>query len=159
MYAMNTCEQQFEYFNHTMSTLIDEHLPQNLSSKSHTNDKPWITESFKELIRKRQIALKLNDNDQYTKLRNLINRQNKTLRKNFYESEIGKLSDGDSKQWWKQIKQLVGTTKAQPNNDLSTMANSIANGDINILANKINNFVHQYLLTFPRFYQTTDSYK
>ena len=52
MYAMNTCEQQFEYFNFTMSTLIEEHFSPKVV-KSHTKDKPWITVSFKELIRKK----------------------------------------------------------------------------------------------------------
>ena len=41
----------------------------------HTADKPWITDIFRNLIRKRQRAYKSGNRDEYRVLRNMVNRE------------------------------------------------------------------------------------
>ena len=41
----------------------------------HTADKPWITDLFRNLIRKRQRAYKSGNRDEYRVLRNMVNRE------------------------------------------------------------------------------------
>ena len=104
-------------------------LPQNL------NDKPWITEEFRRVIRRRQYAYTHGHMSEYRRYRNQALRLAKTLRKRFYQAKVKHLRQSDSRNWWRQMKRFTG----QPNaNDLSGLANSAANGDISVLADMIN---------------------
>ena len=56
--------------------------------KVHVNDYPWITPKFKELIRQRQNAFSSGDTEHFRKFRNLVNREQKILRKTFFTSKV-----------------------------------------------------------------------
>ena len=111
-----------------MTNLIDSHFPVK-EITTHTKDKPWITPEYKNMIKKRQYAKHKGDTETYNKLRNRINRQTTRLRSRFYNSKVKGLLTSDSRQWWNNIKDLIGTSKADPADTFSSMAQEYAEGD------------------------------
>ena len=55
MYAMDSCEQQFQFFQETMTELIDTCFPLKTVTR-HSSDKPLVTDRFRHLTRQRQCA-------------------------------------------------------------------------------------------------------
>ena len=47
-----TVIDQFAYFSHTLSSLMEKHLPLR-KTKNHPSDKPWLNEDIKDAISKR----------------------------------------------------------------------------------------------------------
>jgi len=45
LYTMSSGEEMTSCFYNTVTSLIDQHLPQ-ITVKRHTTDKPWITDQF-----------------------------------------------------------------------------------------------------------------
>ena len=74
----------------------------------HSSDKPWVTDSFRQLIKKRQRARMSGNTTLAKQLRNKVNREAKRLRHQFYQSKIAALDESSSKDWWKQMKVLMG---------------------------------------------------
>ena len=64
MYRMNRCEDMVEFFYQTVLTLLGHYLPVREVS-SNANDKPWVTEQFRRVIRCRQYALSHHKLDRY----------------------------------------------------------------------------------------------
>jgi len=73
--------------------------------------------------------------DEYRRYRNQALRLAKTLRKRFYNAKVKHLRQSDSRNWWRQMKRFTGQSKAS---ELSSLANSIADGDVSALADIIN---------------------
>ena len=73
MYAMDSCEQQFQLFQETMTEIIDTCFPLKTVIK-HSSDKPWVTDRFRHLIRQRQRARMSGDLAEARRLRSLVNR-------------------------------------------------------------------------------------
>ena len=55
LYYTTSCEQKLELFQDVISTRLDHFLPCKVV-KMYDRDKPWITPSYKQLIKSRQIA-------------------------------------------------------------------------------------------------------
>ncbi len=51
-YGLQSCQEQFEHFLATMDTLIETAFPFKTVVR-HSNDKQWVTDGFRGLIRKR----------------------------------------------------------------------------------------------------------
>ena len=49
-YAMDSCEERFQFFQETMTELIDTCFPLKTVTR-HSSDKPWATDRFRHLIR------------------------------------------------------------------------------------------------------------
>ena len=49
MYFLDKCEAQCAFFDTIVRTMIETYFPLK-TTKVHTKDKPWITQSFKDLI-------------------------------------------------------------------------------------------------------------
>ena len=139
MYKLDTCKEQFEYFDNIMSGYIDNSFPYKTVT-IHNKDKPWVTEKFKTLICDRQRALNSGDRPLYNKLRNRINRDNRNLRKRFYSEKIDSLTASDNKQWWKHIKYITGMSKSSSNQPMVSLANETSQGDLSKLAEQIIEF-------------------
>ncbi len=75
---------KFEYFHLTTEAIIDTYLPVRHKTIS-TNDKPWITPGYRNLIAHRQEALKSGNKEKYKKLRNECNRKAPLLKAGFYQ--------------------------------------------------------------------------
>ena len=63
LYILETCEEQYAYYQTIIDKLMQMCFPTKVVSR-HTSDKPWITDSFRSLVRKRQRAHMSGDIDQ-----------------------------------------------------------------------------------------------
>ena len=61
-----------------------------------------------------------------------------SLQKSYYNSRMEEVTSGSSKNWWSALTSLTGCSKTS-SSPLKCLANSVCNGDLNKLANKINN--------------------
>ena len=55
LYTMTTCEEQFNFFQRTMETVMVTHFPYK-SVTRHTADKPWVTDYFRHRFYQSKIA-------------------------------------------------------------------------------------------------------
>ena len=58
-----------------------------------SNEPPWMSQSLKQLIRRRQRALNQSDQSIFRALRNQVNRERKTCRAKFYKSKVEHLKN------------------------------------------------------------------
>lgn len=58
--------------------MLDQYLPRRTATR-HTNDKPWITDEIRRLIRRRQYAFTHDNQPLYRRLRNAVNHALKRL--------------------------------------------------------------------------------
>ncbi len=135
LYMMNTCAEQFHLFSTTMTNLIDEHLPLKQVSRN-SNDKPWITDKFLEMIELRQYHFNKENTTEYKHYRNTVNRMRNNLVKDHYAKQKKDLGEISQKDWWKKIKEITGLKKE--NNNLQGLANTLHEGDMDKLADNIN---------------------
>ena len=54
-YNMVSYNEQFAFLKDTLNGLLDKHFPPK-SVIRHSSDKPWVNDSFRFLIRRRQMA-------------------------------------------------------------------------------------------------------
>ncbi len=74
-----------------LESIIDYGLDKLLPLKSKlnvSNDHPWISQSLKKLIRRRQATLASGDEILFKSLRNQVNRERKSWREKFYSSKV-----------------------------------------------------------------------
>ena len=134
-YRLTSCNEMITSFYGIIQSLLNQYLPLRPRSRN-VNDKPWVTESFRRVIRRRQYAWTNQHMDDYRRYRNQASRLAKSLRKRYYDAKVKHLRQSNSRNWWRQIKQFTGQSKQS---DLSGLANSVASGDISLLADMINN--------------------
>ena len=81
--------------------------------------------------------------------RNKVNRAAVRLRKEFYQAKVATLSESSTREWWRHMKSLMGTTS---NNDaeMQGLANNLCEGNIEVLANRINEFLVSVSSNLPR---------
>lgn len=100
-------------------------------------DKPWVTDEFRDFISQRQHAHK-HDKTLYKQLRNRVNNPRHILQSNYYKHQVeGAKSENQSK-WWEGVQHLMG--KSTTSNPMTTMANHLHGGDMEALADNINSF-------------------
>jgi hypothetical protein len=134
MYNMTSTELATTYFYDVTTSLLEQYLPLR-SVKRHSADKPWITDEFRCLIRKRQYAWTHKNTAEYKRHRNAVNRLSRQLRKRFYKHKVDGLRKSNATNWWRQTQQLTGQVSKQ---DLAGLANELTNGNTQKLANHIN---------------------
>ena len=121
-----------------MDYMIDSCFPFKTVTR-HTNDKPWITDNFRDLIRRRQRARKSGNHELANKLRNKVNRMAGRLRHNFYQSKVLSLGESSSRDWWKHMKTLMGGS-TNGVSELQGLANQHTDGYLQELANTSEQF-------------------
>ena len=151
LYRLPTCQQQFEYYSRIIDDLLDTFLPVKSTVARH-NDKPWITDRYRNLINQRQKALLSGEMDNYKLLRNKINRMSHQLRSTFYETKVSDLSHTNHKKWWSCLNNLMG--RKQSSNAMSNLASQLANGDEETLANMINKTFQSVSCDLPKLQPT-----
>jgi len=70
---MELYEDMLTYFYNTVKRLHDAYLPV-CNFKRHSSDKPWVTERFRLLIRRRQFAFQTGNTTEYKKYSNAAQR-------------------------------------------------------------------------------------
>ena len=148
MYRMDTSEAQFAFFDTIVEPFRETFFPLKIV-RSHSKDQPWITPDFKTLIARQQAALKKGNDQEYRRLRNIINRESGNLRRRFFKHKMGQLTENDSKNWWGHVKDVVGISKQDNEASLGGLANAVAGGDIRKLSEKINEFFNQISADLP----------
>ena len=146
LYLQPSCGQKFEFFQNSMTCLIDLHLPKRCVRR-HTSDKPWVTDYFRQLIRQRQRAFLCGNFVLYRRLRNKVIRTAKSILSSNYLEQLSSLHYCDPGRWCKHTKALTGLGKTSSN--LHATANSLCGGDLSTLAGKVNSFsesVSRYLV-------------
>ena len=98
-----------------------------------TNEPPWVSSSFKKLIRNRQKALYSGRSYGISKLRNQVNRERKNLRAKYYDAKVKQLRSCAPATWWKEIKRLSGISEhvSRRDNTVSMLSNIERNSDPN----------------------------
>ena len=141
MYRFDDSQQQADFFYFSVTSIFDKHAP-ILPVKTRTNDKPWINDYFRSLVRQRNAAWKRGDRCLYRILRNRVNRVRLSLKTQFFIDRVEKLKGSNSRDWWKNIKKLGGM--ADDNCD-SKYFTGIMDGDNTInpdqLPDAFNNFL------------------
>ena len=87
LYRLRSCEEKYVYYHTIIAELMKTCFPSKCVRR-HTADKPWITDSFRLLIRKRQKAYMCGDLKQYRVLLNKVNRVTVKLKFDFYQQNI-----------------------------------------------------------------------
>ncbi len=122
-------------FDSVINTLMNTHLPVK-TFKQNSNDQPWITDDFRRLIGLRQFHFHAGHTQAYNYFRNITNRKRKQLQKSFFTRKLDGLKSGDAKKWWNDINSIIG--KQNGKDSLQGMANTLCDGDMQCLADKIN---------------------
>ena len=135
LYQAQSCCVMVDMFYTVMLQLIDYHFPV-IESKQLSNDKPWVNDRFRQLIRTRQSAFRSGNVPLYNKYRNKVQRLAKRLQKQFYERKVQDLRTSNPRKWWSSVKKFLGSNR---NIDLKHLSLHENIEDLN-LADEINNF-------------------
>lgn len=89
---------------------IGKHFPTR-NNKRHSNDKPWVTDKIRSMIRRRQDAYKRGKENLWKSLRNSISRAITQAKLTFTDSKLSKTNTADPQSWFSTIKQIGGMGK------------------------------------------------
>ena len=138
LFRLTTCEEKYSYYQTIVNSLMEHCFPIKTVIR-YTADKPWITDMFRNLIRKRQRAYKSGNRDEYRVLCNMVNRESMKLKFEFYQKHILAISESGSRDWWKNMKKIMGLN-GNSNSDMEELAKKTTDGDFAELANIMNDF-------------------
>ncbi len=93
--------------SYLIDCLMDICFPYKIVT-GHSADKPWVTDGFRLLVRKRQKAHMSGNFPQEKILRNKVNRVATKLRYEFYQKHVTALKDTVFRDWRKNLKKLMG---------------------------------------------------
>ena len=134
LFRLHSCANQYSYYQTVICNLMEICLPTKIVTR-HTADKPWVTDSFRDLVRKRHMSGDLN---QAKILSNKVNRAALKLQYNFYQTEIASMHESGSHDWWKHMKTMG--LKTNGNSCMQSVANKTTYADCCLLANTMNHF-------------------
>ena len=106
MFRMRSCEEQFTFYQTVIDQLMCRCFPNKVVTR-HSADKPWVTDAFRALVRKRQRAQMCGDITQARLFRNKVKRAAVRLRKEFYQAKVTTLSESSTREWWRHMKSLI----------------------------------------------------
>ena len=115
----------------------------------HTANKPWVTDWFRDLVRKRQRAHMSGDLNQANILRNKLNRAASKLQYNIYQTQIAAMHESGSHDWWKHMNTIMGL-KTYGNSCMQGVTNKTTDGYCGLLANTMNDFFVSVSNHLPR---------
>ena len=123
----------------------------------HTGDKPWITDGYRLLIRKRQRAHMRGDMVEARSLRNQVNRATAKLKFEFYHTRIEAMHESGTKNWWKNMKKLMGQ-KTTDKSNVQGLPNKTTDGNVELLASKMNDFFVSVSEHLPRLDRNIEAF-
>ena len=133
LFILQDCVTMVDCFYSTILSLLGYYLPIIKITKCST-DKPWVTPSFRQLVRNRQRAFLSGDAGWYHRLRNRTQRTASTLRKNYFAAKIEQLCSSHPHQRWTKTQRLLNLEQTSP------LANLHFKGTPDKLAEEINDF-------------------
>jgi len=93
LYHLPTCHEQFHMLQTTLQELIESHFPTRIM-EPYTKDKAWVSEHFKNTLRKCQEAWHRGDQREFRKQRNLVNWLSASFCKSFFQKEMSRAKSG-----------------------------------------------------------------
>ena len=81
--------------------------------KVHKDDKPFMTERIKQMISNRNKMYQRERMEEYRSLRNEIISEIRKEKQKYYSEKIKPARCSNSKQWWKNIKNITGQSKQE----------------------------------------------
>ena len=123
VYRATTVQGKYDAFDTTIKALLDGFFPVRKIS-SYPSTKPWVTDRFKALISKRMMYLRDGNAPMYAFYRNIVNREAKRLRSQFYNAEVKHLLQSDQGKWWQNIRSFLGTDARPTSIAKSTNSNA-----------------------------------
>ena len=138
LFRLDSCADQYSHYQTVICNLMEICFPTKIVTR-HTDDKPWVTDWFRDLVRKRQRAHMSGDLNQAKILRNKVNRAASKLKYNFYQTQIAAMHESGSHDWWKHMKTIKGL-KTNGKSCMQGLANKTTDGDCGLLANTMNDF-------------------
>ena len=112
---------------------LDKNAPKRTFVKKDNQKQPWFTEELMQMIELKNRWLKLwylyrksEDRKVYRKIKNQINHLKKTLKSNYYSTQIEDLQNKPRK-LWNLYKELTGNTKINENIEPDIINRTIAN--------------------------------
>ena len=170
--SFESCEDMLSMFCETIHAGLDLLIPVK-KVRVCSSDAPWMTQHLKSLILKRQKAFhnKGPKSLQYKLYRNVVNRERKVCKANFYKLKVENMKEKNPMVWWKEVKRLCGAQ--QHSSDLISQihAHDVQELSPNDLTNAINDAfleplqeyrLHQPLTRLPtdeissKFHDTSD---
>ncbi len=101
----NEKASKFELILHEKYEL---HFPEK-SVKRRKEDKPWITDKLKSMMKARDRAYKQGNDQMYKSLRNDIQREISVAKEKYYNNNIDNLRNNNTGKWHRHIKNLTGS--------------------------------------------------
>ena len=98
LYRLDSCNGKYVYYQTVIDKLIEICFPSKVVTR-HTGDKPWITDGYRLLIRKRHRAHMRGDMVEARSLRNQVNRATAKLKFEFYHTRIEAMRELGTKNW------------------------------------------------------------
>ena len=116
---LDSSEEKWLVFHEVIHNGLNLLMPEKRMEVS-TVDAPWMNKKLKSLIAKRQKVFNWNGNGSldFKYYRNLVNRERKACRGEYYESNIQNLKIENPKRWWSEAKRL--SDMKEKNSDLSS---------------------------------------
>ena len=98
LYRLDSCNDKYVYYQTVIDKLIEICFPSTVVTR-HTGDKPWITDGYRLLIRKRQRAHMRGDIVEARSLCNQVNRATAKLKFEFYHTRIEAMHESRTQNW------------------------------------------------------------
>ena len=156
LYRLDSCNEKYVYYQTVIDKLIEICFPSKVVTR-HTGDKPWITDGYRLLIRKRQRAHMRGDMAEARSLRNQVNRATAKLKFEFYHTRIEAMHESGTKNWWKNMKKLMGQ-KTTDKSNVQSLANKTTDGNVELLASKMNDFFVSVSEHLPRLDRNNEAF-
>lgn len=131
-----SCELKLRTLTDIINLGLNTIMP-GRSTKVYETDRPWLSVHLKHLIARRQKAFASGNQYLFTILRNKVNRERKRCRRVYYENKVDGLRASRPRNWWKEVKQLCGSTKSTERDLKSKLHKDLVYKDA-VLAEKIN---------------------
>jgi hypothetical protein len=84
----------------------------------------------------------------YNKHRNAAQRLAKELRRRYHQRKVQDLRQSNPHSWWSSVMQFIGASGAS-GTQLNALCNSMFAGDVDLMANKINDFFANFACDLP----------
>ena len=136
--SIPSVDQKLSFMTSIINYGLNSIMPERTST-IHPNDRPWINNNLKLLIKRRQKAFASGNVTLFKLLRNKVNRERKRCRKTYYQTKVHKLRDTKPSDWWHEVKQLCGMSKSNKKSLRDSLHQDLGQDTDENLSNEINN--------------------
>ena len=131
-----SCELKLRTLPDIINLGLNTIMPER-STKVYKTERPWLSVQLKQLIARRQKAFASGNQYLFKILSIKANRERKRCRKVYYENKVEGLRAFRPRDWWREVKQLCGSSKFTERDMKSKLHKDLVCEDA-VLAEKIN---------------------